>query len=117
MGRKKKKTLSDSQLLQIAEMKSLCRWGEERMKDLHFQFSTLLDEGTDEEILDFAKKAQSFFLFLKQMGSDSEHWVSGSTKRVLEYYHKEKPNINNRLDILFRKEGSMLDRFIYIPKK
>lgn len=117
MGRKKKRTLSDSQLLQIAEMKSLCKYGDERLKDLHFKFSTLLDEGTDEEILDFAKKAQPFFLLLKQMGSDSEHWVSGSTVRVLEFYHKKKPRGLNRLDEMFRKEGSRLDRFISIPKK
>lgn len=117
MGRKKKRMLSDKHLLQIAEMKSLCKWGEERMKDLHFRFNVLLNEGTDEEILEFMKKCQSFFIMLKETGSDSEVWVPGSTKSVLEFYHKEKPEIFNRLDELFKKDGSRLDRFIYIPKK
>ena len=114
-----KKKLSDTRLLQIAEMKSLCNWGEERLKDLHYKFTVLLDEGTDEEIEDFAKKAQPFFLFLKNTLDDenksSESWVGMSTKRVLEYYEKEKEDISfNRLDQLFRKEGSKLQNFIYV---
>ena len=117
MGRKKKKTLTDGQLLQIAEMKSLCKWGEERLKDLHFRFNVLLDEGTDDEILQFTEKCQSFFMILKQTGNDSETWIPGSTKSVLEFYHKEKPEIFNRLDEIFKKDGSRLNRLIYIPKK
>ena len=113
----KKRELSDTTLLQIAEMKSLCNWGEERLKDLHFNLTTVLDKGTDEEILERVKKFQQFFMFLKQMGSDSEGWISGSTKRVLEYYEKKDPGFANRLDQLFREEGSKLNNFIYIPKK
>jgi len=117
MAKKKVRKLSDTALLQIAEMKSLCKWGEEKLKDLHFLFATKLDEGTDEEILEAIKKAQPFFLMLKQLGSDSDAWVSGSTKRVLEYYEKKDPGLHNRLDKLFKEEGSKLDRFVYIAKK
>lgn len=116
--KKNKRELSDIALLQMAEMKSLCLWTEEKMKDFHFMLTTKIDEGTDEEIMDTLKKYQPLFIFLKQMGSDSESWISGSTKRVLDYYEGESktPQFGNRLEKLFRKEGSKLENFIYIPK-
>jgi hypothetical protein len=111
------KNLSDIRLLQLAEMKSLCGWAEERLKDIHFKITILLDESSDKEIEEYMKKVQPFFVFLKQIGSDSESWIGGSTKRVLEYYNKEKiDNPCNKLDVLFREEGSKLENYIHITK-
>ena len=59
------KKLSDVRFLQIAEMKNLCVWVEERLKDLHYKFTILLDKGTDKEIEEYMEKAQPFFVFLK----------------------------------------------------
>ena len=115
---KSDRKLSDIRLLQIAEMKSLCKWGEERLKDIHFHMTVLLDEKSDEEIEEYMKKVQPFFIFLKKIGNDSEGWVSISTKRVLKYYTKEEVDEPfNRLDQLLREDGSKLESFIYIKEK
>lgn len=117
VNKKQKKELSDIRLLQIAEIQSLCKWGGEKLKDIHYKINTLLDEGSDEEIEEYMAKCQEFFLMLKSVGSDSEWWIHGSTSPVLEFYKKEKPSQFNKLDVLFKKEGSKLQNHIYIKKK
>jgi hypothetical protein len=82
---------------------------------MHFKLSVLVDEKSDKEIEEYMKKAQPFFLFLKQMGDNSEDWISGSTKRVLEYYTKEEQKeVFNKLDELHKTEGSKLGNYIYV---
>ena len=111
------KKLSDVRLLQIAEMKSLCKWGEERLKDIHFKLTLLLDDGNDQEIEKYMKKIQPFFIVLKNIGTDSEYWIHDSTKRVLEYYtKKETSEVFNELDELFKESGSQLSKFIYVKE-